>query len=42
MSCIKTWNHDREIILNLTYYRGCMELFTIKKEFVSSKSLEFC
>lgn len=41
MSCIKTWNHDRKIILILTYYRCCMELFTIKKVLVSSKSLEF-
>lgn len=41
MSCIKKWNHDRKIVLAQTYYRCCMELFTIKKVPVSSKSRGF-
>lgn len=41
MSCIKIWNHDRKIILALTYYRCCMELFTIKEVLISSKRPEF-
>lgn len=41
MSCIKIWNHDRKIILALTYCGCCMELFTIKEVPVSSKKLEF-
>lgn len=41
MSCIQIRNHDRKIILALTYCRCCVELFTIKEVLVSSKKLEF-